>query len=292
MAVIPRLVPAVIPVARIIAGGLQRWPPVLEHDNAYADKVPEPTHLVTEAGEVGLWDENDLLSRNKARVHAPRRDEELPVVVGSDVIRPDSLDLSTGGTKDGLRDGRIPGVQGYAPHSDEDLDAEGAGAGHGRRPPGAPNEREQLSPRGDSRTLSRSARCLKRTTKSLASWRRTSASSAEMPKRSKRKPVTMADETAGLAPPTIATSAFPSVSTSAWTMERGTTTKAGRSGRSAPACGAAAGAVTECWGCGGGEDGGGGVRGAQQRGTDVERPVEAERAEAVYVSEFWYSRIA
>jgi hypothetical protein len=88
MAVIPRLVPAVIPIARIITGGLQRWPPVLEHDNAYADKVPEPTHLVTEAGEVGLWDENDLLSRNKARVHAPRRDEELPVVVGGDVIRP------------------------------------------------------------------------------------------------------------------------------------------------------------------------------------------------------------
>lgn len=83
-------------------------------------------------------------------------------------------------------------------------------------------------PGRDSRTRSRSARCWNCTTKSSGSCLWTSASSVVMPNRSRRKVVTIAGERASLDPPTIATSALPSASSSACTNERGTTTKAER----------------------------------------------------------------
>lgn len=94
----------------------------------------------------------------------------------------------------------------------------------------------------------------------------------------------MAVETGGLVPPMTATSAEPSISSASCRgAARGMTTMPeGPSSSGRPVAPTRLAVDGSRHGGGGGGGGGGGVgEGAQQRGTDGERPMEADRVEAV-----------
>lgn len=120
MAIVPRTTVTVVSVVVVTAisrgWGLRRRPPVLERNNPYAHEVPEAAYLIDGVGRgkrgSGMKTTCSSGMKRGCMHHAMTKNS---LVVPGGVIRSVNPHISPGGAKDGLRDGRVSGVQWDAP---------------------------------------------------------------------------------------------------------------------------------------------------------------------------------